>query len=166
MNVEIRPATTDDAAAIVAVLNPIIEAGVYTAFDTPFSVAEERRYISDLPPRAIFLVAVNGETGTIVGFQSLEPFATYTHAFDHVGVVGTYVDLRYHRRGIASRLFSAMFDAARRQGFEKILTFIRSDNEPALATYLHHGFQVVGAAERQAKIGDKYIDEVIIECFL
>jgi RimJ/RimL family protein N-acetyltransferase len=36
-------------------------------------------------------------------------------------------------------------------------------NEAALQTYLCHGFRIVGAAERHAKIDGRYIDEVVIE---
>ena len=97
MNLTIRPALATDALGIVNVINPIIEAGVYSAFDTPFSVEAERRYIEVLPPRGIFHVAVSDEK--IVGFQSMEPFATYTHAFDHVGVMGSYVDLSCRAQG-------------------------------------------------------------------
>ncbi len=78
MHVEVRPAHAADAGQIVDILNPIIEAGVYTAFDTPFSVDAERHYIETLPARGIFHVAV--AANRIVGFQSMEPFATYTHA--------------------------------------------------------------------------------------
>jgi predicted GNAT family acetyltransferase len=39
-------------------------------------------------------------------------------AFDHVGVIGTYVDLELRRRGGASRLFGATCDAAQRKGYE------------------------------------------------
>ena len=69
IDVIIRPAVVSDASGIVAVVNPIIEAGVYTAFDTPFTVEAEQRYIEALPPRGIFHVAVAGEA--IVGFQSM-----------------------------------------------------------------------------------------------
>jgi L-amino acid N-acyltransferase YncA len=90
MDLLIREAQPDDAEAIVAILNPIIEAGIYTAFDTPFTVEAEREYIVNFPQRGIFHVAVRPQDQKIVGFQSMEPFATYTHAFDHVGVLGTY----------------------------------------------------------------------------
>lgn len=43
MRIHIRPARPDDAEGIVAVFNPIIEAGIYTAFTTPFSAAAHRR---------------------------------------------------------------------------------------------------------------------------
>jgi len=166
MHLEIRDAAAADAEAIVAVLNPIIEARVYTAFDTPYTAEAERAYIETLPERALFHVAVNQADRAIVGFQSMEPFAAYTHACDHVGVLGTYVDLRLRRRGIATRLFDATFTAARRKGYEKIFTFVRADNPAALATYARQGFRTVGAASRHARIDGRYIDEIIIEKML
>ena len=44
MDFLVREAQPDDAEAIVAIFNPIIEAGLYTAFDTPFTVEVERNY--------------------------------------------------------------------------------------------------------------------------
>lgn len=163
MDLLVRDARPEDAAAILAVFNPIITSGLYTAFDTPFSEEEERRYIAELPERAIFLVAVRTADARVIGFQSLAPFAAWTHAFDHVGVIGTYVDSSCRRQGVATRLFGATFEAARRKGYEKILTYVRRDNPAALATYANQGFRVVGTAERQAKILGRYVDEVVVE---
>ena len=166
MDLLIRDAQPDDAEAIVAVFNPIIEAGLYTAFDAPFTAKVERAYISKLPPRGIFHVAVRHKDQQIVGFQSMEPFSSYTKAFDHVGVLGTFVDLTCRRQGIATRLFEHTFAVARQKGYEKIFTFVRADNLAALAVYRKQGFRVVGAAQKQAKINGAYIDEIIIERFL
>lgn len=161
----VRAARPEDAAAIVAILNPIIEAGEYSAFNRPFSAAEERAYIEGLPERGLFLVATD-DNGAIVGFQSMEPFATYTDAFDHVGVVGTYVDLRVRRRGVAAALFPATFEAAHALGYRKIFTYVRADNPAALAAYQAHGFRVVGTAEQHLRVGSKLVDEVVIEKLL
>lgn len=175
MELLIREVQVDDAEAIVSILNPIIQAGIYTAFDTPFTVEAEREYILNFPQRGVFHVAIcDGREANrlrhrdrqVVGFQSMEPFATYTHAFDHVGVLGTYVDLSYRRQGIARRLFTAMFEAARLKGYEKLFTFIRADNPAALTTYLNQGFQIVGTAKTHAKIDRTYVDEIIVERFL
>ena len=166
MSLEIRAARPQDADAIVRILNPIITAGVYTAFDTPFTPEEEADYIRNFPARGVFLLAVRQADNQVVGFQSMEPFASYTHAFDHVGVLGTYVDLECRRQGIARRLFQATFAAAARQGYEKIFTFVRADNAAALQTYLHHGFQAVGTAHRHARVSGRYVDEIIIEKLL
>jgi 8-oxo-dGTP pyrophosphatase MutT (NUDIX family)/L-amino acid N-acyltransferase YncA len=159
----VRDVQPDDAEAIVAILNPIIATGAYTAFDAPLTAEAERSYIESLPPRAIFHVAILGADQRIVGFQTMEPFASYTHAFDHVGMLGTFVDLAYRRQGIATRLFAATFEAARRKGYEKAFTYVRADNPAALATYLSQGFRIVGTAQRQVRFGGQYIDEIVIE---
>jgi L-amino acid N-acyltransferase YncA len=164
--IEVRDARLDDAGGIVAVLNPIIAARVYTALDTVMSVEEERTFIREFPARGVFHVAVDASADRIVGLQDVSPFADYTHAFDHVGVIGTYVALDRQRQGIATQLFQATFEAAHRKGFEKIFTYVRADNDPGLRTYLRQGFRIVGTAERHAKIDGRYIDEIVIEKLL
>ena len=166
MEVIIREVRPEDAAAIVKVFNAIIETGQYTVFDSPFTVEAERRYIAGLPERGIFHVAQTRADDRIVGFQTLEPFATYTHAFDHVGVIATCVDLDCHRKGIGRRLFEATFNSARQKGYEKIFTYVRGDNPAALMAYLKSGFRIVGTAQRHARIAGRYVVEVVIERFL
>jgi L-amino acid N-acyltransferase YncA len=163
MELSVRDAEPADAEGLVRILNPIIEARVYTAFDTPFSIEAERDYLLTFPARGIWKVAIRRSDGRLVGFQIVEPFATYTGAFDHVGTLGTYVDLELRRQGVARRLFEATFAAAPRKGFEKIFTFVRADNVAALQTYLGQGFAVIGTASRHARIDGRYIDEILIE---
>ena len=162
LELSIRDARPADAESLVRILNPIIEARVYTAFDTPFSIEAERHYLVNFPPRGIWKVAIRRSDDTLVGFQVLEPFATYTTAFDHVGTLGTYVDLDQRRHGVARRLFAATFDAARIKGYGSS-TFVRADNPVALQTYLGQGFRVIGTAIRHARIDGRYIDEIFIE---
>ncbi len=166
MDVTIRDVVPSDAERIVGILNPIIAARVYSAFDTPFSPEAERDYITRFPSRGVWKVALHCSDGRIVGFQNLEPFGPYTRAFDHVGTLGTYVDLEQRRQGVAKALFAATFEAACAKGYEKIFTFVRADNPAALATYKAHGFGVVGTARRHAKIDGRYIDEILIERLL
>jgi L-amino acid N-acyltransferase YncA len=163
MNLSIRNVEPGDAEAVLAILNPIIAARVYTALDTPFSIQEERDFIAGFPRRGIWKAAVRTADRKLVGFQITEPFATYTKAFDHVGIIGTFVELGLRRQGIARRLFETTFEEARRAGYEKLFAFVRADNPAALQTYLGQGFTVIGTAKDHAKIDGRYIDEVLIE---
>ena len=163
MPIRVRDVTPADAEAVVGILNPIIEARLYTAFAQPFTVDAERDYIARFPRRGVGKLAVREPGGEVVGFQVLEPFGPYTTAFDHVASLGTYVALDQRRQGIASILFPATIQAAVQQGFEKIFTFVRADNPAALAVYTRHGFTVIGTARRHAKIDGAYIDEILIE---
>ncbi len=166
MDLLIREVRLDDAEAIARILNTIIEAGAYTVFDTPLTAEAEREYIANFPQCGVFYVAESRPDRKIVGFQSMEPFATFTRAFDHVAVPGTYVDLAYRGQGVGTRLSEVTFEAARRKGYEKMFTYVRADNLESLAFYLKLGFRIVGTAQKQARFGQKYVDEVIIERFL
>ena len=166
MDLVVREARPDDAEMLVAILNPAIESGRYTVLDRPFTAAEEREFIRQFPERGILHVAEDRENRRLVGFQTLEPFATYTHAFDHVAVIATCVDLEHRRQGIGTQLFAATFAAAPRKGYEKIFTYVRADNPAALAAYLAQGFRIVGTARKHAKLAGRYVDEIVIEKFL
>ncbi|MBT3270759.1 GNAT family N-acetyltransferase [Candidatus Poribacteria bacterium] len=166
MSLHIRRACVEDAAAMLAVLNPIIEARCYTVLDAPFTLAEQRAFIEAFPKRGVFHVAERGDDGEVVGFQDVEPFASYTHAFDHVGVIGTFVRLDCLREGVGRALFASTFAAARDLGYEKLFTFIRADNLAARAAYASQGFREIGVASRHAKIDGAYVDEIMVELFL
>jgi L-amino acid N-acyltransferase YncA len=160
-HLHVREVCLDDVDAIVALLNPIIETGCYTVLDTPVTVESEREFIAHFPARGIFHVAERRSDGKVVGVQTVEPYRGYTHAFDHVGEIGTFVDLAERHKGIGRRLADVAFEAARRKGYEKLYTVVRADNEQALGFYLSLSFCVVDKAKKQAKIGNRSIDEAV-----
>ncbi len=135
---------------------------IFMSFDQDVEVSEH----SHEAQWGVFHIAEESSDQRAVGFQTLEPYASYTHAFDHVAVVATFVDLGCRGRGVGRRLAEATFESARGMGYEKIFTLVRADNADALQFYLKIGFQVVGTAEKQARINGSYVDEVIIEKFL
>ncbi len=162
----VRNVQPDDAVALTNILNPIIAAGQFTVLDTLFTPAEEHQFILDFPQRGIFHVAVQPETNQVVGFQTIEPFASYTKVFDHVGIIGTYVAASVRKQGVAAALFAATFAAMPAKGYQKAFAYVRADNPAALATYQKQGFQTIGVAQKQAYINGQYIDEVLIEKLL
>jgi L-amino acid N-acyltransferase YncA len=166
MKIQVRGVTPQDAAGIVDILNPIIATGEHTVLTASLTPQEERDYILQFHPRGVFHVAERLEDGRLVGLQSLEPFGTYSTAFDHVAVMGTFVDLAHRRRGIASELSEVTFAAAKAKGFKKVFTYVRADNLASLGFHLKCGFHVVGMARQQALIQGRYVDEVFIEKFL
>ena len=165
MSIHVREARVEDARGIIQVLNPIIEARANSVLTVTFSEEQEREFIEQFPRRGIFHVAV-GDDETIVGFQTVEPFATYTPAFDHVGTIGTFVSMSHQKQGIGKNLFQATFQLAIAKGYEKLFAYVRADNTVGLAAYLGQGFNKIGIAQKHAKIGERYVDEMIIERFL
>ena len=166
MSLTIRQVTVDDAQGIIGVLNPIITEARYTILDKTFTVEEEKAFIESFPDRGVFSVAVNEATGDLLGFQNVEPFASYTKASDHVGIIGTYVDANSRGQGVARQLFDHTFEVAKTKGYEKLFAYVLANNERALAAYLKQGFETVGIAKKHAKIGKQYFDEILIEKLL
>ena len=166
MSFIIREVQVSDAQGVMNILNPIIEEGRFTILDRAFTLEEEIKFIRNFPKRGVFNIAHFEKGSTIAGFQNVEPFATYTRAFDHVGIIGTYVGSQYRRQGVATTLFESTFKLARTKGYTKLFAYVRGDNERALSMYLKQGFIVVGTAKNHAKMQGTYIDEVFIEKFL
>lgn len=162
----VREVCPDDAEEIVGILNPVIESGAYTVLDSPVTADFEREFIKNFPERGLFYTALDEHSKKIIGFQNIEPFAAYTSAFDHVGIIATYVNLSYRRQGVGQHLSEVVFENAGAKGYEKLFTYIRADNAGALAFYSKLGFRIVGTAQKQARIGQKYVDEIIVEKFL
>ena len=151
MDVIIREARTDDAAAILDVLNPIIESDA-VAFDAPLTEADERGYIASFPSRGVFHVALRCGDGRLVGFQSMEPFATYTSLFDHVGVLGTYVVAACRRQQVARRLFAATFATARAVTQTAYVVTNKTDGRRMWMTVVGIGMLVFGLLAMLANV--------------
>lgn len=165
MGFVIRPAEVSDAAGIAALLNPIIAAGADTIMNRPITVADQEQYIRRLAAVGVYRVAA-GE-GRILGIQGVEPLASEpAGVFDHVGDISSFVAADRVRRGIGKALSAATFAAAKARGFRKLMAQIRGDNPRARAFYQALGFALIGVAREQARVGDAYVDEVLMERFL
>ncbi len=164
MNTTVREARLEDAQGILNILNPIIETKKYSVMVQTFTLEEEINFIKTFPQQGVFHVATNEDK--VVGFQVVEPFSALTVALNHVGIIGTYVDLTLRGQGISKKLFEATFAKAKEKGYEKLFAYVRADNPVALKVYQAPVFDIIGIAKRQAKIAGKYVDEIFIEKFL
>ncbi len=162
--ITIRRATPEDAEAISAIWQTICAERRFTAVSTPFTAEQERAYIASLSEReGIFVASVDGK---VVGFQSLDLWASYTDSFDHVGVLGTFVLPAWRGQGIGRRLAAHTFAFARQHGYEKLVIYVRGSNSSAQAFYRSLGFVPKGVLSRQVRIDGEYDDEVFMERFL
>lgn len=164
MEIKIREMCVKDAEGIISILNPIIHDGL-TVIDGPLTVKQEKKFLKNFPKKGIFYVAIHNDKD-LIGFQVLEPFENYAHAFDHVATIGTYVNISERRQGIGTELSYQTFKKSKEKGFEKIFTYVLAENKHALQFYLKLGFKIIGKSVQQAKLNGKYLDEIIIEKFL
>jgi dephospho-CoA kinase len=160
----IRPATLADCEGTAAVLNSIVREGGRTATGQTFTPAQERAFLRSLPPRAFLNIVLLGRV--IAGFQSVEPYATWTHTMDHVASLGTHILAAVRGRGLGHALSAATWAEARAAGFSKLVIAVRADNPLAQTFYTGLAFQPCGRLTRQAFVDGKYVDELLYELFL
>ncbi len=160
----IRTATLEDAAGIAAVIKTVIEEGGLTVLDHAFTREEELAYLRSLEPRERITVATIG--GILAAHQSLDLYARYTGAMDHVGVLGTFVYQALRGQGLGRALMAATLAHARSVGFRKFVINVREDNPAAQAFYQELGFRPCGRLVAQAFVNGRYIDELLYEMFL
>lgn len=164
MPITIRRVQETDAAAIVALLNPIIQAGIYTAMPETFSTADQLDFIRNFPERGIYHLATD-TAAHVLGIQDVMPIST-SDVFRHVGEISTFVALDSQKQGVGGSLCRATFETAKELGYLKLRATVRGDNPHALTFYRSQGFEFIGVAKAHAFLNGKYIDEVLLEKFL
>ena len=142
---KIRPARTEDADQMCALLNAIISAGGTTAHQGLFDGKRMiRHYI--MPPLAISCLVAE-KAGQVLGFQALErsdPDWTGDDALpENWAIIATFVTSSARGLGVGKALFGASLTAARKVSVVAIDATIRADNALGLAYYQQMGFRDV-----------------------
>jgi GNAT superfamily N-acetyltransferase len=164
MDIKIRPVTPYDAEGVLEVLNSVVRERKHSSFDRILTVEEERQFIASLGERSGLFVAEF--EGRVVGFQTIEPFASYTSSMDHVSIMGTFVHAVFRGQGIGRQLTEASFKFAQEKGYEKAIIYVRASNKGAQEFYQSLGFVPKGILEKQVRIDGEYDDEIFMEMFL
>jgi ribosomal protein S18 acetylase RimI-like enzyme len=161
----IRRATAADAEGIMAIVQIIAGERIYSAIDQPWTVEQESSYLRSLSPREATHIAVT-ESGQIIGFQTLDLWASVVHSMKHVGQLGTFLLPEWRRRGVGNALFRVTETFARDSDYRKFVIQVRASNPSARAFYQGLGFTECGRLTRQVVIDGQEDDEIILECFL
>lgn len=141
----VRSATGDDAEGMLAIYAPVVTASPISFELEPPSVEEFRGRVEGVLPTHPWLVAEIA--GEIVGYAYAGAHRNrpaYTWSVE----VSVYVDPRFHRRGIARRLYSELFERLREQGFYNAFAGVTLPNEKSVAFHRSFGFESVGVYQK------------------
>ena len=133
----IRTATVSDASEMTELLNEIVRIGGTTARLEEVTLEVTEAVIEKLKTTGCIHVARDKETGSLLGYQSLE---YYTDLPKSLGNIATFSKIGGTKRGIGTALFAATRAAAPTLGFTEIDATIRADNRGGLAYYTKMGF--------------------------
>jgi RimJ/RimL family protein N-acetyltransferase len=155
----VRPATPGDAKALVALGRAV--AGEDERWLTyTRNASDERRNLKSVRRDANAAVFVAEAPAGIVGRLSIardnNPYSP------HVAELGLMVAATERRRGIGTALMDEAAKWARDAGITKIELHVFPHNEPAISLYRKLGFREEGHRRRHYRIGDRYVDAILM----
>jgi L-amino acid N-acyltransferase YncA len=157
---EIRPATVDDAAAVAAIYNEGIEDRLATFETRPREAGEVGAWLSEELP---FLVATTG--GEVVGWARVSPYSDRC-VYEGVGEHGVYVARSARGGGYGRHLLNALCEEAERAGIYKLTSRVFTDNAASRAVHVAAGFDEVGVQRRHGRLDGRWKDCVLVERLL
>lgn len=138
----IRPATEADAAEMLGLYAPYVIHTTVTSEYEPPSLDEflgrMRTYTAKMPWLCCEI------DGQIVGYGYASPHRKRA-AYQWSCETSIYTRMGWHRRGIASALYTALFDILAYQGYYSIYVGITCPNPRSMAFHMSMGFERMGA---------------------
>ena len=137
----IRPATSDDAAAIASIYAPYVSGTIVSFEEVAPDAAEIAARIAsggDLYP---WLVA--DEDGAIAGYASAAAFRTRT-AYRFAVETSVYLRQGAEGRGLGTALYTPLLAALEAQGFTQAIAAISLPNPGSVALHEKFGFARAG----------------------
>ena len=139
----IRPATPDDAAAVLAVYEPVVRESVATFEVDPPDVDEMRRRIAEVGARYPWLVFE--KDGDVAGYA----YAAAYHprpAYDWTCEVSVYVDAAARGAGAGKALLGELLARLTSCGFVNAIARIALPNDASVRLFEAFGFDHIGTA--------------------
>lgn len=160
----IRPATPDDAAAILAIWNWIIRDTTITFNPVEKSLDDIRAFLAEKADQG-YGVFVAERDGAVQGYASYGQFragAGYAHSFEHS------IALRPggQGRGLGRALMAAVEDHARARGGHSIFAGVSGENPQGRAFHAALGFREVAVLPQVGFKFGRWLDLVLMQKFL
>lgn len=146
----VRPATPEDAEAMLAIYAPYVTEAAVTFELEPPGVDEFAGRIRDVQAFGAWLVAELD--GTIVGYAYGGKFRARA-AYCRTAETTVYLARGFERRGIGRRLYEGLKRVLALQGFRTLVGGIVLPNEPSVRLHEAVGFRSVGVFHN---VGNKF----------
>lgn len=119
-------------------------------------------YLRNCPPENQLVAEWDGGVVGCVGWRP--PTLMFNNA--HVTELYIAVHPSYQGCGVGRRLIEAAKIHNRHRGIKKLRLRVLSTNERAVQFYLRCGFVVEGRLEREYQIDGRYVDDILMSCWL
>lgn len=155
-----RSATPADSAAIARIYNQGIEDRIAT-FETRLrSPGDIERWFDGSHP----IVVVEND-GVVIAFAATSLYRP-RDCYAGIAECSVYVDRHARARGAGRAALTALHDAARRAGFDKLVSRVFPENQASLKMLDTLGWRQVGIYRRHGQLDGIWRDVVIVEKLL
>ncbi|MDR2587505.1 MAG: GNAT family N-acetyltransferase [Coriobacteriales bacterium] len=144
LSAAIRMAQPSDAQAILDIYAPYVTDTAITFVSTLPTAEEIRLKMLDIEKRYPYLVCtIDNE---VVGFAYADRVRPH-EAYRWNAELSVYIDPHHQGRGIATALYTALFQILKAQGFCNLYAVITLPNEASVALHKHFGFRELAVHE-------------------
>ena len=164
MKIEIRPATSDDLDALLAIYNHAI-INTTAVYDYQPRTSDLQRQWFETKQAQRLPVFVAQDEATVIGFGSFGPFRPWP-AYQFTVENSLYVDSTYRRKGAGTALLTSLVDAAQASGYHAMVAGIDATNEASLALHKKAGFQPIAHFREVGWKFERWLDLVFMEKML
>lgn len=152
----LRMATPDDAADVVALYNWYVTHGTQTFQYEPSTEADYRQNITEVLEKAPFLVAYTAD-GRLAGYACAHPWHTRrSFAWDVETTVYCAHDVV--GRGTGRKLYTALLELLRRQGYHNAFALVTRPNPQSDAFHKALGFTRYGVEKNSGYKFGRWLD--------
>ncbi|MGP3965655.1 GNAT family N-acetyltransferase [Nonomuraea sp. 3N208] len=159
---EIGPATEDDLAEIVRILNYTIVNSMASFAARPTSVAERRSWFEQFSSTGPYRLLVARRGDAVLGYACSQPYRDH-EAFQETVEVSIALDVSCRGQGVGTLLYRELFACLAGEPVHVVLAGIALPNDASVALHRKFGFTEVGTFREYAIKNGQYISSLWVQ---
>lgn len=163
--VVIRLATEQDDEAICTIYNREVSGSSVTFDLVPRTRESQRAWLKEHSGAHPAIVAVDTDTGEVVGFGSLSPYRSRP-AYATTVEDSVYVRHDQRGRGVGQVVLSALLEMATTYGFHAVMARIVGGHEASITLHRRCGFELVGTEREIGRKFGRWLDVSLMQRLL
>jgi L-amino acid N-acyltransferase YncA len=161
----LRPATTADLPVINAIYNHYVLHSTCTYQTVPSTEQERAEWFASHGPKHPVLVAVDDESGVVIGWGSISKFHQ-RQAYENSVEDSIYLHHEWQGRGVGSQILAELLRLAKQLGHHTMLGGIDADQKGSIALHDKFGFEKVSHLKEVGYKQGRWLDVIWVQKML